>query len=80
MKSLIIIGTCGFGREVAWLVELINKVKPTWNILGYLDDDEKFQNKTVNCYEILENVSDGISRYDQSHLYIPLDLQKFDKV
>jgi hypothetical protein len=34
MKDLYIIGAGGFGREVAWIVERINSIKPTWNLKG----------------------------------------------
>ena len=37
MKKLLIIGASGFGREVAWLVERINKKVSEWNLLGFLD-------------------------------------------
>lgn len=40
MKNLYIIGAGGFGREVAWCVERINEVTPTWKIKGFIDDDE----------------------------------------
>lgn len=40
MKDLYIIGAGGFGREVAWLIERINSVKPTWNLKGFIDDNE----------------------------------------
>ncbi len=41
MVPLVIIGAGGFGREVSWLVEEINKntTKPKWHLLGFLDDD-----------------------------------------
>ena len=35
---LVIIGCGGFGREVHDVVDAINELKPTWNLLGYLDD------------------------------------------
>lgn len=38
MKDLLIYGFGGFGHEVACLINHINKVKPTWNIVGYIDD------------------------------------------
>ena len=53
MKDLIIIGASGFGREVAWAVERINKVDPTWNLLGFIDDDENIQGKEINGYKVL---------------------------
>jgi sugar O-acyltransferase (sialic acid O-acetyltransferase NeuD family) len=37
-KNILIYGAGGFGREVAWLIERINKVKYEWNILGFIDD------------------------------------------
>ena len=38
MKKLIIFGAGGMGRETAWLVERINDVSPTWDLLGFMDD------------------------------------------
>lgn len=35
---LVIIGCGGFGREVHDIVDAINDLTPTWNLLGYLDD------------------------------------------
>jgi sugar O-acyltransferase (sialic acid O-acetyltransferase NeuD family) len=35
---LVIIGCGGFGRELHDVVDAINEVTPTWNLLGYLDD------------------------------------------
>lgn len=60
MKDLIIIGASGFGREVAWLVERINKVNPTWTLLGFIDDSESLQGKTVNQYPVLGKTEDVV--------------------
>ena len=38
MKDIAIYGFGGFGHEVACLIQHINEVKPTWNIIGYFDD------------------------------------------
>lgn len=57
-KDLIIVGASGFGREVAWLVERINKQKDTWHLLGFIDDNPDLQNKTVNDYPVLGSVAD----------------------
>ena len=37
MKDIIIRGSGGHAQETAFLLERINAVKPTWNILGYID-------------------------------------------
>jgi sugar O-acyltransferase (sialic acid O-acetyltransferase NeuD family) len=39
MTDLAIIGAGDFGREVALLVHQINKVQPTWNLIGFYDDN-----------------------------------------
>lgn len=46
MKDLYIIGAGGFGREVAWIVERINSIKPTWNLKGFIDDNETLWGST----------------------------------
>ena len=38
MKNIVIIGAGDLGREVVWLIEDINKIKPTYLVLGFLDD------------------------------------------
>lgn len=53
MKKLVIIGVGGFGREVAWLVERINNVNPTWNLIGFIDDNEKLHGSIVGGYPVL---------------------------
>ena len=35
----MIIGAGGLGREVFQLVQDINQQEPTWQLLGFLDDD-----------------------------------------
>ena len=53
IKDLYIIGAGGFGREVAWLVERINEVKPTWNIKGFIDDNESIWGIKEDEYEVV---------------------------
>ena len=53
MKNIVIIGAGDFGKEVAWLIEDINRAKPVYQILGFLDDDEKKIEKVYNGYECL---------------------------
>ena len=38
MKDILIYGFGGFGHEVACRIQHINKEKPTWNVIGYIDD------------------------------------------
>lgn len=45
VKDLVIIGAGGFGREVRWLIERINKEnrrhgrEESWHLAGFIDDD-----------------------------------------
>ena len=38
MKKIAIYGAGGFGREVACLLNKINEVKLTWELIGFFDD------------------------------------------
>lgn len=53
MKKIIIIGVGGFGREVAWLIERINKVQPTYKLMGYVDDNVELQGTMIDSYPVL---------------------------
>ena len=64
MNNLIIIGASGFGREVAWAVERQNKAKPTWNLLGFIDDNESIQGKEINGYKVLGKTEDVVNYSD----------------
>lgn len=41
MKKIAIYGSGGFGREVQMLINDINKIEPTYKIIGYIDDNKK---------------------------------------
>ena len=53
MKNIVIIGAGDLGKEVVWLIEDINKVKPTYVILGFLDDDWMKDKNTFAGYKVL---------------------------
>lgn len=55
MKDVVIIGAGGFAREVAWLIEEINKKNEQWNILGFIDDNTENIEKSLNGYKIIGN-------------------------
>lgn len=66
MKDLIIFGASGFGREVAWAVERINKVEPTWNLLGFMDDNNDIQQSEINGYKVLGKTAD-VGKYPDAY-------------
>lgn len=51
MKNLVVIGAGDFGRETMWIIERINKVAPTWNILGFVDGGNL--EPTIDGYPVL---------------------------
>ncbi|HET8886982.1 MAG TPA: acetyltransferase [Salinimicrobium sp.] len=64
MKKIVIIGAGGFGREVKMLIDQINKLKPTYEILGFYDDNEKLPLR-INGHPLLGNI-DRLIHSDQS--------------
>lgn len=53
LKDLYIIGAGGFGREVAWLVERINKAESTWNLKGFIDDNTTIHGTLQDEYPVV---------------------------
>lgn len=53
MKSVVIIGAGGFGREVLEIFKDQNAISQTWDILGFIDENDKLIGKIVNGYPVL---------------------------
>ncbi len=75
MKDLIIFGASGFGREVAWLVERINMKEPTWNLLGFFDDDDGIQGTSINGYKVLGKAIDA-KKYPDAYFSVAIGASK----
>lgn len=56
MKKIVIIGAGGFGREVVWLIEDINKENMIYEILGFIDENKDLQNQEINGYKVLGGI------------------------
>ena len=78
MKDLIIFGASGFGREVAWLVERINEKKPTWNMLGFFDDNDEIQENAINGYPVLGKAAES-SKYPDAYFVCAVGASKVRK-
>lgn len=68
MKDIAIFGAGGFGREVACLINLINKGEPTWNLIGFFDDDPNLKG-TRNEYGEVLGGKDVLNQWEK-----PLDV------
>ena len=50
MKDIAIYGAGGFGREVACLIKMINDSNPTWNLIGFFDDNLSLKGQMISHY------------------------------
>lgn len=72
MKNIVIYGSGGMALEVVQLIEDINTIEPTWNILGYIDDfrgDQGENNLIINGYKIL-GTNQIVKDFDESTYWI----------
>ena len=65
MEKVAIIGAGGFGKEVQMLIEQINTINPTYDIVGFYDDG-KSKGKIINGLPVLGKIED-INNIDQPH-------------
>ena len=50
MKDIAIFGAGGLGKEVACLVNKINEQEPTWNMIGFFDDNPDLKGKIISHF------------------------------
>jgi sugar O-acyltransferase (sialic acid O-acetyltransferase NeuD family) len=62
MEELIIIGAGATGRELVSVISDINAQKPTWKLVGFLDDDPAKQGRSLNGVPVLGPVA-GARQY-----------------
>lgn len=67
MRDIAIYGAGGLGREVACMIEKINRVSPTWRLVGFFDDgkpqgsDVSHFGKVLGDIDTLNNWSSELS-------------------
>lgn len=64
MKELIILGAGGTAFDLIDIAHAMNEVNPTWNILGYLDDNIHLNGQIVYGYPVLGPIPDSINYPD----------------
>jgi sugar O-acyltransferase (sialic acid O-acetyltransferase NeuD family) len=50
MNPIVIIGSGGYAQEVLWVIDDINSVQPTWDVLGFVDPGNP-QRKGQHLYD-----------------------------
>jgi sugar O-acyltransferase (sialic acid O-acetyltransferase NeuD family) len=58
LTPLAIVGAGGFGREIAWLADDINREKPTFELVGFIDDEAT---STPEGYPVVGNTDQWIA-------------------
>lgn len=58
MKKIYVVGAGGFGRELLWWIKDINKVSPTWEIAGFLDDNPNALDNYECDYKVVGTIKD----------------------
>ena len=58
MKDIIIVGAGGFGRETLMAIKEINVDSPTWNVLGFIDDNLNVLDGIACDKKVVGSISD----------------------
>lgn len=58
MKDIAIYGAGGFGREVACMINKINALSPTWNIIGFFDDGKVIGSNVSHFGKVLGGMAE----------------------
>ena len=56
MKNIVIIGAGGVGREGSLIIQQINELEQTWNLLGFIDDNTDNWGKVINGYSVIGGI------------------------
>ena len=63
MKDIAIYGAGGFGKEVACLIKRINEKDPTWNLIGFFDDNTALKGKMISHFGPCLGGKDALDSY-----------------
>ena len=74
MKNIVIMGAGELGKEVLWLIEDINRIEPTWVILGFLDDTKNLGD-IVNGYPVIGAMSQLEELYNKHDFHAVIAVQ-----
>src|SRR4051812_17175210 len=71
MNKIAIYGAGGFGREVALLIDQINKVERTWDFIGFFDDGFEKGDK-IDGFDILGRLQEANDWPDSLSLIVAI--------
>lgn len=70
IQDIVIIGAGGFGREVAEIIDDINKEKKQFNLLGFLDDNEQALKDFPSSYHVIGSTEIDLTTFKQVNFSI----------
>ena len=69
-RPLVIVGAGGFSRETAEAVRAINDVRPTWDLLGFADDDPRLAGRSLEGLPVLGPVDEVLAAHDNASVVV----------
>lgn len=64
VRDLLLLGAGGFARETAEAVRAVNAVRPTWRLLGFLDDSPALHGTQIGGVEVLGGIQTVVDHPD----------------
>ena len=80
MKKLYIVGFGGFGREVLWLAQRINQISSTWDIQGFIDDNEELWGTKQDDYTVFGGCDYLIRLEEEVNVVIAIGSARVKKI
>jgi sugar O-acyltransferase (sialic acid O-acetyltransferase NeuD family) len=68
-SELLLVGAGGFAREAAEAVRASNSITPTWDLLGFLDDDPAKQGTTIAGLQVIDGI-DAVHDYPNAQVVL----------
>ena len=53
MKNIVVVGAGGLARETAFVIDEINRVAPTWEMLGFIESEPEKVGTAVGRYRVI---------------------------
>ena len=69
VRELLLVGAGGLAREAAEAVRATNAVEPTWDLLGFLDDDPAKRGAVIGGLPVLDGV-EGIHDHPNAQVLL----------
>jgi len=71
-RKIMIVCAGGMGREAAWTLERINDAAPTWDIIGFADDDPAKSSGSIDGYPLLGTVANASHDHPDAAVFLAI--------